>query len=427
MTETDDLRGDAFSLIGSVPFHPVQLRGTTGERRLPVDIVRQDILPLSTGAWVAFQGDDLGDPPAYAIDLLQRLITLKCRWVGQAAPSFAQNSTLVSLAAQSGCRGLLFDGSTISAHYLTTDISAVPESFQHLTTSLRSLSRQGILSIIHFVFGYDSDDEGVFERTVRFCQDACIGLPYFSLLTPQVGTSLFSTLEQEGRILHTQPSLYDGTHAVFRPRLMTPEALENGLHWTRQQVYDRSAIWQRGFAWKSGAVRNLLANYAQRRQFADAPRGIYTPAMQLLRQLSQPIPVQEQASFISTLKDAVGETRRQVCGALLRTRAIRNEPLKALTLCLEGVLDTSGANEVLHRIHQALRAGHQKIVLDLKGLEQISPTVITKFLDENAQTLIALRDRVTFRHLRSVLDAVKTNLGGVLPNAELFDLVPEEA
>ena len=49
------------------------------------------------------------------------------------------------------------------------------------------------------------------------------------------------------------------------------------------------------------------------------------------------------------------------------------------------------------------------------------------FLDENAQTLIALRDRVTFRHLRSVLDAVKTNLGGVLPNAEVFDLVPEEA
>lgn len=427
MTEKDDLSGNAFSLIGSVPFHPVQLRSTDGERRLPVDIVRQDILPLSTGAWVAFQGDELGDPPAYAIDLLRRLTPLQCRWVGQAALSFAQNSTLISLAEQSGCRGLLFDGRTISAHYLTTEASAVPESLQHLTTVLRALSLQGILSIVHFVFGYDSDDEGVFERTVRFCQDAHVGLPYFSLLTPQAGTALFTTLEREGRILQTQASLYDGAHAVFRPRLMTPEALENGLHWTRQQVYSRDAIWRRAFVWKSAAVRNLLANYTQRRQFANAPRGSYTDAMQLLRQLSQPIPVQEQASFVSTLKDAVGETRRQVRGALLRTRAIRNEPLKALTLCLEGVLDASGANEVLHRIHQALRAGHQKIVLDLKGLEHISPSVITNFLDENAQTLIALRDRVTFRHLRSVLDAVKTNLGGVLPNAELFELVPEEA
>jgi hypothetical protein len=425
MTEKDDLSGNAFSLIGSVPLHPVQLHNTDGERRLPVDIIRQDIVPLSTGAWVAFQGDGLGDPPAYAIDLLRRLAPLKCRWVGQVDLSFAQNSTLISFAEQSGCRGLLFDGRTISAHYLTTDASAVPESLQQLTTSLHALSLQGVLSIVHFVFGYDSDDEGVFERTVRFCQDARIGLPYFSLLTPQVGSSLFTTLEREGRILHTQAPLYDGAHAVFRPRLMTPEALENGLHWTRQQVYSRDAIWQRAFVWKSAAIRHLLANYTQRRQFA--PRGTYTPAMQLLQQLSQPIPVQEQASFVSTLKDAVGETRRHVRGALLRTRAIRNEPLKALTLCLEGVLDTSGANEVLQRIHQALRAGHQKIVLDLKGLEHISPTVITNFLDENAQALIALRDRVTFRHLRSVLDAVKTNLGGVLPNAELFDLVPEEA
>jgi len=427
MTEKDDLNGNAFSLIGSVPFHPVQLRNIDGERRLPVDIVRQDLLPLTTGAWVAFQGDDLGDPPAYAIDLLRRLALRKCRWVGQATLSFVQNSTLISLAEQSGCRGLLIDGSTISAHYLTTETLAIPDSLQQLVISLRSLSLQGILSIVHFVFGYDSDDEGVFERTVRFCQDARIGLPYFSLLTPEPGTPLFTTLEREGRILPTQPSLHDGVHAVFRPRLMTPEVLENGLHWTRQLVYSRHAIWQRAFAWKSASIRNLLANYTQRRQFANAPRGSYTEAMQLLRQLSQPIPVREQASFVSTLKDAVGETRRHLQGALLRTRAIRNEPLKALTLCLEGVLDTSGANEVLARINQALRAGHQKIVVDLRGLESISPSVITHFLEENAQALIALRDRVTFRHLRSVLDAVKTNLGGVLPNAEVFDLVPEEA
>ena len=425
--DQDDLKDNAHSLTRSVPFHPVDLRGPDGERRLPVDIVREDLLPLARDAWVVFQGEELGDPPAYAIDLLRRLEILKYRWVGPVGPAFMQNSTLVDLAGKSGCRGLFLDGGKISAHYLTTESAATPESLQQLISPLRALSLQGIPTIVHFVFGYDSDDEGVFERTVRFCLDARIGLPYFSLLTPAIGTPLFATLEREGRVLQKDQSHYDGAHAAFRPRLMTPEALENGLHWARQQVYRREAIWQRTFAWKGLAMRNLLANYAQRRQFANAPRGSYTATMQLLRQLSQPIPVQEQASFVSTLKDAVGETRRQVQGALLRTRAIRNEPLKALTLCLEGVLDTRGANEILKRIQQALRAGHQKIVLDLKGLEHISPAVITNFLEENAQTLIALRDRVTFRHLRSVLDAVKANLGGVLPNAELFELVPEEA
>ena len=420
-------QGNTPPFVGSDLFHPVSLRGQGGERRLPADIVREEILPLSTNAWVVFQGERLGDPPVYAIDLLRRLEPLKCRWVGPAGLSIVKNPTLVELARQSGCRGLLFDGEKISARYLTTETAATPESLQQLIAPLRVLSLHGVPSIVHFVFGYDSDDEGVFERTVRFCLDARIGLPYISLLTPTPGTPLFTTLEREGRVLQKNQSQYDGAHAVFRPRLMTPEALENGLHWARQQVYSRKSIWQRTFGWKGSAIRNLLANYAQCRQFVNAPRGSYTSTMQLLRQLSQPIPVREQTSFVSTLKDAVGVTRRQLQGALLRTRAIRNEPLKALTLCLDGVLDASGASEILQRIHQALRAGHQKIVVDLRGVELISPSVITNFLEENAQTLIALRDRVTFRHLRSVLEAVKANLGGVLPNAELFELVPEEA
>lgn len=427
MKDQGGLTGSAYSLMGNLPVHPVSLRGSDGERRLPVDIVREDLVPLATNTWVMFQGEELGDPPVYAIDLLRRLESLQCWWVAPVGPLFLQNATLVELAGKSGCHGLLLDGGKISAQYLTAESAAAPESLQQLITPLRSLSRRGIPSIVHFVFGYDSDDEGVFERTVRFCLEARICLPYFSLLTPIPGTPLFTTLEYEGRILQKNQSHYDGGHAVFCPRLMTPEALENGLHWVRQQIYSRDAIWKRTFAWKGSAIRNLLANYHQRRQFANAPRGSYTDTMQLLRQLSQPILVREQTSFVSTLKDAVGETRRHLQGALLRTRAIRNEPLKALTLCLEGVLDASGANEVLSRIHQALHAGHQKIVVDLRGLELVSPTVITNFLEDNAQTLIALRDRVTFRHLRSVLDAMKANLGGVLPNAEVFELVSEEA
>jgi anti-anti-sigma regulatory factor len=168
-------------------------------------------------------------------------------------------------------------------------------------------------------------------------------------------------------------------------------------------------------------------NYQQRRLFAHDPRGVYTEVMRLLRQLAQPIPVREQESFISTLKDAVGEKKRKLHGALLCVGAIRDEHLHALTLRLEGVLDISSATEVLRRIHEAVRAGHQKIVLDMKGLELVSQTVMTRFLEENVSTLAALRGHVVFRHLRSVLDAIKANLGGVLPNAELFDLVTEES
>ncbi|NOT53858.1 MAG: hypothetical protein HOP18_04555 [Deltaproteobacteria bacterium] len=415
------------SFTPSLPFYKATLRGPEGERRLPVDVVKQELLALPSTTWIDFADDELGEPAIYALDLMRRLAPLKRQWIAHAHPRFLDNATLIETAHTSGCRGLIFDGVEIAAQHLTSEPMSTTESLAQLTRRFRTLPENGLLSIVHFVFGYDTDDEGVFERTMRFCLEARIGLPHFSLLTPGPGSALAATLAQEGRLLPNAETQGDGAHAVFRPRLMTPEALENGLRWTRQQVYRSRTIWQRVGGWNRGTFQHLLANHTQRRMFQHEQIGVYTEAMRLLSHLSQPIQVQERASFISTLHDAVGETRRHLQGALLRTRVIRDEPLKAVTLCLEGVLDASGAKEVLHRIHETIRAGHHKVVLDLKGLESISPTVITRFLEENAQALIALRDRVVFRHLRSVLAVVKANLGGVLPNAELFELVSEES
>ena len=408
-------------------FHIVALQGTAGERRFPVDLIREEIQPLSPGEWIAFQGEELGNSPAYAADLMRRLTRKTCNWVAQASLRFVEKPNLIELAGQSRCRGLIFDGEQIAHTYLTAEATASPEKLAQLAQALHRLADNGVFSIIHFVFGYDTDDEGVFERTTRFCLDARIGLPLFSLLTPQPETALFAALERAGRLLHKDFSRYDGSHAVFLPQLMTPEALENGLHWARQQIYTPSAIWRRAFSWTKYSLQHVLTNYQQRQLFAHAPRGVYTESMRLLRQLAQPIPVREQASFISTLKGAVGEKKRQLHGALLRVCAVRDEHLHALTLRLDGVLDASGATEILRRIHEAIRAGHKKIVLDLKGLESVSQTVITRFLEENASTLRSLHGHVVFRHLSSALDAIKANLGGVLPNAELFELAQEEA
>lgn len=408
-------------------FHLVSLRGPSGERRFPADVLREDVQPLPATTWVAFVDDELGEPPVYAADLMRRLTILKCRWVAQASLHFPEKPHLIELAQQSQCRALIFDGEHLAHHYLTTESAASPERLSQLASSFRRLAESGLVSIVRFIFGYDSDDEGVFERTARFCLEARIGLPLFSVFTPQPESTLFLDLDRVGRLLHKDATLYNGNHVVFQPKLMTPEALANGLCWVRQQVYSPGAIWQRVFSWNGNPVQRLLANYQQRRLYRRDPRGSYTEAMRLLRQWTQPIPVCEQASFISTLKEAVGGTKRHLQGALLCVAAIRDERLRALTLRLEGVLDASGAKEILQRIQEAIRAGHQKVVLDLQGLESVSPTVITRFLEENAQSLMALHGHVVFRHLHAALDAIRINLGGVLPNSELFDLATEEA
>lgn len=413
-----------FSLPLAVPLQVISLKGAVDERRLPADLIKE-IENVPPQKWLAFSEEGLDSFP-YAADLLRRLASLRRNWIGRTSLGVLEKTSLLELLRRSHCRALIFDGGEISAHYLTTLAPSSPELLHHLTDLLRRLPECGILSATRFVFGLDTDDEGVFERTARFCHRAKVGLPHFSVLTPVPGSTLFSTLEKEGRILHRNWQEYDGSHVVFQPKLMTPEALQNGLYWTRREWHSHMAIWRRSFLPLSSSLFRLMTSYAQRRLFIREPRGYYTEAMQLLSRFAQPIRVRERVAFISTLRGAVDETRRQLKGAWLKTQAIRDERLKALTIRLEGVLDLRGAKELLRRIHQAVRAGHQKIVLDFNGLESVSQTVITRFLEENAQTLAALRGRVSFRHLRTALETAKMNLGGALPNAHLLELAPEE-
>jgi hypothetical protein len=203
------------SFASSLPFYRVTLRGPEGERRLPLDIVKQELLSLPPTTWIDFFGDELGDPPAYAMDIMRRMTPLRRPWVAQASTRFVQNGALIEAARTSGCRGLIFNGAEISAQHLTSEPTGTTESLAQLATRFRTLAENSVLSIVHFVFGYDTDDEGVFERTVRFCLDAHIGLPHFSLLTPQRESALAAALAQEGRLVQQAGILYDGAHAVF--------------------------------------------------------------------------------------------------------------------------------------------------------------------------------------------------------------------
>jgi radical SAM superfamily enzyme YgiQ (UPF0313 family) len=96
-----------------------------------------------------------------------------------------------------------------------------------------------------FVFGFDNDDEHVFEQTVEFVDRARIDLPRYAVMTPFPGTGSFRQLEAEGRLLHKNWSLYDVEHVVFQPRQMSPERLQEGLEWAWRQSYGWSSIAKR--------------------------------------------------------------------------------------------------------------------------------------------------------------------------------------
>ena len=113
--------------------------------------------------------------------------------------------------------------------------------------AIHKLKSHGIRVEGSFIFGFDSDDKTIFERTLKFTQDIKLDAATFHLLTPLPGTKLYEKLERENRIIKRDWSKYDFSTVVFEPKQMTMEELQEGIHWTMKEFYSLSSITRRLF------------------------------------------------------------------------------------------------------------------------------------------------------------------------------------
>jgi radical SAM superfamily enzyme YgiQ (UPF0313 family) len=181
---------------------------------------------------------------AYAKSLYRAMIPLGIRWVGLATTRIAEDEELLKLAAQSGCKGLLIGFESVSQATLNQTHKQFHSAAQYAEI-VKRLHDHGIGVQGCFVFGFDNDDESVFEKTVEFVDRSRIDLPRYAVMTPFPGTGAFRQLEAQGRLLHKNWSLYDVEHVVFQPKQMSPERLQEGLEWS----------WRQSYGWRSLAER----------------------------------------------------------------------------------------------------------------------------------------------------------------------------
>ena len=182
----------------------------------------------------------------HAKRLYRAMIPLRIRWLGLATARIAEDDELLKLAAQSGCKGLLIGFEAIEQPTL----DRIRKNFHHAreyADVVKRLHDHGIAIQGCFVFGFDTDDESVFEKTVEFVDKVKIDLPRYAVMTPFPGTGAYQRLAREGRLLHRNWSLYDVEHVVFQPKLMSPERLQDGLEWA----------WRQSYTWRSMATRLL--------------------------------------------------------------------------------------------------------------------------------------------------------------------------
>jgi radical SAM superfamily enzyme YgiQ (UPF0313 family) len=88
-----------------------------------------------------------------------------------------------------------------------------------------------------FVFGLDEDDKDVFKRTVDWAVKNALTTCTFHVLTPYPGTGLYKSMQQQGRILHSNWNLYDTRHVVYKTVGLNEEELKQGYYWAYRSFY----------------------------------------------------------------------------------------------------------------------------------------------------------------------------------------------
>ena len=110
-----------------------------------------------------------------------------------------------------------------------------------------------------------TDRQIVFAQTAEWIEENRLECATVHILTPYPATPLFRQMEAEGRLLHRDWALYDTAHAVFRPKHMTPEELEQGYNWIYQRLFSHASIWRRRPADRRSVAPYLAMSYLYKR------------------------------------------------------------------------------------------------------------------------------------------------------------------
>lgn len=238
-------------------------------RSRPIDAVIADIASME-GEFLLFLDDNINGNRRYCKELFRSLIPLRKKWASQASLLIAEDDELLALARESGCIGLFVGFDSLRPEKKET--LSKYRSIGSLEDSVKKIQDQGIGLEASFMLGFDDDDPGVFERSVRWAQKLALASATFALLTPYPGTPIFNELRSQNRILTYDWDLYNQTRVVIRPLRMTPEELWEGFYWCRKEFLGFGSIFRRVarmrvrkmhyFAYnllRKGAIRNIRA------------------------------------------------------------------------------------------------------------------------------------------------------------------------
>ena len=195
------------------------------------------------GRHLYFLDDHLFGNPRFASELFEGMRGMNRLWQAAGTVQSILMPDLIQKAAGVGLRSLFVGFETLNPNNLREQKKT--QNLNHdYGEAIRRLHDLGVMVNASFVFGMDEDDESVFDRTVEWAVRQGVDTATFHILTPYPDTPLFVRMEQSNRITTKNWDLYDTRHAVFTPRHMSTQTLEEGYWRAYQNFYSWANILQ---------------------------------------------------------------------------------------------------------------------------------------------------------------------------------------
>ena len=117
-------------------------------------------------------------------------------------------------------------------------------SKRDLTADVRKLHRAGLQVQAGFIVGFDSDTPSIFQRQIDFIQNSGIVTAMVGLLQAPVGTRLYETLKEQGRLLTnmTGDNVDGSTNVITK---MPIDLLKSGYRSIMDNIYSPDAYLKR--------------------------------------------------------------------------------------------------------------------------------------------------------------------------------------
>ena len=173
-----------------------------------------------------FYDDNFTAHPSRTKEMLELMLSrgVVPKWTAQTRADVVKDRELLKLMKRSNCYFLYIGFESVNP--ATLEEYNKHQSPEEIAESVRILHEHGILTHGMFVFGAENDDADSLRSTMNFALKNHIDTVQFMILTPLPGTSYFTQMEQEGRLLTRDWHLYDGQHVVYQPNKMSPYELQ---------------------------------------------------------------------------------------------------------------------------------------------------------------------------------------------------------